>query len=105
VAFGKRCEEMNMRTSMGTLGDAHHNAMVESFFARLECKLIDRRVWKTLSKSRMALFTWIESWPTSAGCIPAWLANHPTTSRGNFNKQTLSLKRKNTGYPPGASHL
>ena len=62
VAFGKRCEEMNVRTSMGTVGDAYDNAMAESFFASLECELIDRRTWKTLSEARMAVFTWIESW-------------------------------------------
>lgn len=62
VAFGKRCKEMNVRTSMGTVGDAFDNAMAESFFASLECELIDRRVWKTLTEARMAVFTWIESW-------------------------------------------
>jgi putative transposase len=31
VAFGKRCEEMNVRASMGTVGDAYDNAMAESF--------------------------------------------------------------------------
>ena len=62
LAFGKRCEEMNVRTSMGTVGDAYDNAMAESFFASLECELIDRRVWKTLTEARMAVFAWIESW-------------------------------------------
>jgi putative transposase len=51
-----------VRTSMGTVGDAYDNAMAESFFASLECELIDRRVWKTLTEARMAVFTWIESW-------------------------------------------
>jgi putative transposase len=62
LAFGKRCKEMNVRVSMGTVGDAYDNAMAESFFASLECELIDRRVWKTLTEARMAVFTWIESW-------------------------------------------
>ena len=62
VAFGKRCEEMGVRPSMGTVGDAYDNAMAESFFATLECELIDRRVWKTHTEARLAIFTWIESW-------------------------------------------
>jgi putative transposase len=62
LAFGKRCEQMNVRPSMGTVGDAYDNAMAESFFASLECELIDRRVWKTLTEARLAVFTWIESW-------------------------------------------
>jgi putative transposase len=62
VAFGKRCEEMGVKPSMGTVGDAYDNAMAESFFATLECELIDRRSWKTKTEARLAIFTWIESW-------------------------------------------
>ena len=47
---------------MGTVGDAYDNAMAESFFATLECELIDRRTWKTKAEARLAIFTWIESW-------------------------------------------
>ena len=47
---------------MGSVGDAHGNAMAESFFASLECELIARRSWKTRSEARLAVFTWIESW-------------------------------------------
>lgn len=62
VAFGKRCEEMGVKPSMGTVGDAYDNAMAESFFATLECELINRRSWKTKAEARLAIFTWIESW-------------------------------------------
>jgi putative transposase len=62
VIFGKRCEEMKVRPSMGSVGDAYDNAMAESFFATLECELIDRRVWKTHTEARLAIFTWIEAW-------------------------------------------
>ncbi len=62
VIFGKRCAEMGGRHSMVTVGDAYDNAMAESFFATLECELIDRRVWKTHTEARHAIFTWIESW-------------------------------------------
>lgn len=62
VAFGQRCKQMNVRPSMGTVGDAYDNAMAESFFATLECELIDRRVWRTQTEARLAVFTWIEAW-------------------------------------------
>ena len=39
--------------STGTVGDAYDNAMAESFFATLECELIDRRVWKTQTEARL----------------------------------------------------
>jgi putative transposase len=35
IAFSKRCKEMGVRPSMGTLGDAYDNAMAESFFGCL----------------------------------------------------------------------
>ena len=60
--FGKRCKEMGVRPSMGSVDDAYDNAMAESFFASLECELIDRRSWKTFAQARMAIFTWIEAW-------------------------------------------
>ena len=42
VAFGKRCEQAGVRPSMGSVGDCYDNAMWESFFATLECELLDR---------------------------------------------------------------
>ena len=53
---------MGVRPSMGTVGDAYDNAMAESFFATLECELIDRRSWPTKTEARLALFTYIEGW-------------------------------------------
>ena len=47
---------------MGTVGNAYDNAMANSFFASLECELIARRIWKTKTEARLAVFTWIESW-------------------------------------------
>jgi putative transposase len=47
---------------MGSVGDAYDNAMAESFFASLECELIDRRTFETKTEARLALFTYIEGW-------------------------------------------
>ena len=62
LAFGRRCEEMGVRPSMGSVGDAYDNAMAESFFATLECELIDRRRFRTQVEARMAVFRFIEGW-------------------------------------------
>ena len=61
IAFGNRCQEMGVRPSMGSVGDAYDNAMAESFFATLECELIARRKWETKAQARLAIFTWIEA--------------------------------------------
>ena len=62
LAFGKRCREMGVLTSTGTAGDCFDNAMAESFFATLECELIERRVFQTQAEARMAVFQFIEGW-------------------------------------------
>jgi len=62
LAFGKRCGEMGVRPSMGSVGDAYDNAMAESFFATLECELLNRRRFKTQVEARHAIFRFIEGW-------------------------------------------
>jgi putative transposase len=47
---------------MGSVGDCFDNAMCESFFATLECELLDRRHFKTQIEARMAVFEFIEGW-------------------------------------------
>jgi putative transposase len=46
--------------SMGTVGDALDNAVAESFFATLECELLDRFAWPTRQTLRTAVFDFIE---------------------------------------------
>jgi hypothetical protein len=60
IEFGKRCREAGVRPSMGSVGDAYDNAMCESFFATLECELLERRRFKTQAEARMAVFEFIE---------------------------------------------
>ncbi len=62
IAFGQRCQQAGVRPSMGTVGDAYDNALCESFFASLECELLDRYVFKAHAEARMAIFRFIEGW-------------------------------------------
>ena len=62
LAFGKRRGEAGVRPSMGSVGDAYDNAMCESFFATLECELLDRRRFASQAEARMACFSFIEGW-------------------------------------------
>lgn len=65
LAFGARCREAGVRPSLGSVGDCYDNAMCESFFATLECELIDRHRWPTKAEARMAVFRFIEAWYNS----------------------------------------
>ena len=62
IAFGLRCREAGVRPSMGSVGDCYDNAMCESFFATLECELIDRTRFRTKYEAELAIFDFIEGW-------------------------------------------
>jgi len=62
IDFGQRCRAEGVRPSMGSRGDCYDNAMCESFFATLECELIERDTFATRSEARLSVFTFIEGW-------------------------------------------
>ncbi len=62
IAFGLRCQQAGVRPSMGSVGDAYDNALCESFFATLECELLDRRRFRTQAEARRAVFEYLEGW-------------------------------------------
>jgi putative transposase len=62
LGFGDRCQKAGVRPSMGSVGDAYDNAMCESFFATLECELLDQRRFASQVEARMAVFNFVEGW-------------------------------------------
>lgn len=61
-AFGHRLREAGILGSMGRVGSAYDNAMMESFFSTLQRELLDRRSWTTRRELAGAIFEWIEVW-------------------------------------------
>jgi putative transposase len=59
--FGQRLRNAGLLGSMGTVGDALDNAVAESFFASLQCELLDRHHWPTRAGLTRAIFSWIET--------------------------------------------
>lgn len=62
LAFGSRCREAGILPSMGSVGDCFDNALCESFFATLECELLDRVPLHTIPEGRQAVFVFLEGW-------------------------------------------
>ena len=60
IEFGLRCKRAGIRPSMGSVGDCYDNALCESFFASLECELIDRHSFRSKLQARLAVFDYIE---------------------------------------------
>jgi putative transposase len=94
LAFGQRCEEAGVRPSMASVGDCFDNAMCESFFATLECELLDRRHFKTPIEARMAVFEFIEGWynPRRRHSAIGYLSpiDYENTERQNTNYRSPS---------------
>src|SRR6266436_5306656 len=82
LAFGKRCDEAGVRPSMGSVGDCFDNAMCESFFATLECELLDRTSFTTQGPRR------------------AWQCS--TSSRGGTT--LIAVTRPSTIYRPSITN-
>ena len=61
-AFGQRLRAAGLLGSMGRVGSAYDNAMMESFFGTLQLELLDRRRWTTRGELASAIFEWIEGW-------------------------------------------
>ena len=61
-AFGHRLRDAGLLGSMGRVGSAYDNAMMESFFGTLQRELLDRRQWATRKELASAIFEWIEAW-------------------------------------------
>ena len=60
LEFGSRCLRAGVRPSMGSVGDCYDNALCESFFATLECELIDRTRFQNPDQARREVFDFIE---------------------------------------------
>jgi transposase InsO family protein len=59
-AFTQRAKESGLLPSMGTIGDAYDNAVIESFWGRMQTELLDRQRWKTRVELTNAIFEYLE---------------------------------------------
>jgi putative transposase len=62
LAFSQRLADAGIAASMGSVGDAYDNAMIESFWGTIKTELLYRHVWPSRHDAEMAIFEWIEGW-------------------------------------------
>lgn len=58
--FSQRVRAAGLAQSLGTVGDAFDNAVVESFWARMQTELLNTRKWRTRTELSTEVFDWIE---------------------------------------------
>jgi transposase InsO family protein len=59
-AFTKRANDSGLVPSMGSVGDCHDNALMESFWSRMQVELLDRQRWHTRIELANAMFEYLE---------------------------------------------
>lgn len=59
-AFTTRARESGLLASMGSVGDCYDNAVIESFWGRMQTELLNRRRWRTRVELANAMFEYLE---------------------------------------------
>ena len=59
-AFTQRAIDSGLLPSMGSIGDCFDNAVIESFWSRMQVELLDRQRWKTRVELANGIFEYIE---------------------------------------------
>ncbi len=59
-AFTQRAKESGLIPSMGSVGDCFDNAMMESFWSRMQVELLDRQRWRSRLELANAIFEYLE---------------------------------------------
>jgi len=59
-AFTRRAIDSGLLPSMGSKGDCYDNAMIESFWSRMQVELLNRRRWSTRVELATAIFEYLE---------------------------------------------
>jgi transposase InsO family protein/transposase-like protein len=59
-AFTDRAKRSGLLPSMGSVGDAFDNAVIESFWGRMQTELLNRKRWTTRTELANAIFDYLE---------------------------------------------
>jgi transposase InsO family protein len=59
-AFTRRALDSGLMPSMGAVGSCYDNALIESFWSRMQVELLDRRIWRTRVELANAIFEYLE---------------------------------------------
>jgi putative transposase len=113
-AFSHNLTQAGISPSMGAVGSAYDNALMESFWGRMQVELLDRCRWKTRIELATAIHDYIELWHntrrrhsslamrTPAEVEHAWAANkHAMT--GAAGAKTATTGQVHQTSPSGLS--
>ncbi|MFB4317581.1 transposase, partial [Actinomadura sp. 21ATH] len=58
--FTQRAKDSGLVASMGSIGDCYDNAVIESFWGRMQVELLNRQRWRTRIELANAIFEYLE---------------------------------------------
>jgi putative transposase len=96
-ALSQKLRDAGISPSMGAVGSAFDNAMMESFWGRMQVEQLDRRRWKTRIELASAIHDYIEIWHNTRRRHSALGMRTPTeieqawAARGGTRPQSLPL--------------
>jgi transposase InsO family protein len=107
LAFSQRLADAGIAASMGSVGDAYDNAMIESFWGTIKTELLYRHVWPTRHDARWRSSSGSRAGTTANGCTPRSATSAlSSTSSSTTNRTTNRPSRprrptKTVSGPPG----
>jgi putative transposase len=89
-AFSRKLQEAGLAPSMGAVGAPGDNAMVESFWGRMQVELLNRKRWKTGLELATAIHDYIETFhnTTRPHSAPSMLT--PTEYENHYQSTTAT---------------
>jgi len=89
-AFSERIRTAGLALSMGRIGDAYDNGMMESFWARLQTELLNRKKWRTRLELANAIFEYLEVFHNRKRRHPSLGMLTPTEYETLHNNQLIA---------------
>ncbi|NYI60324.1 transposase InsO family protein [Cellulomonas soli] len=92
-AFTERARRAGLLPSLGTVGDPYDNAVVESFWGRMQTELLNRRRWNTRVELANAIFEYIEGFHNRRRRHSALGWNNPVEFENTTRQQPTAPHR------------
>jgi putative transposase len=71
-AFTSRAKSAGLLPPLGAVGDPYDNAVVESFWGRMQAGLLNRQRWRTRAELANAIFQYIEGFHNRRHSALGW---------------------------------
>ena len=103
-AFTRRARESGLVPSMGSIGDCYDNAVIESFWGRMQTELLNRQRWRTRIELANSIFEYLEIFHnrqrrhSALACAPRSTTNDSTQPPRPWHDVSKST-------PPNSGHI